>query len=102
MTVRVGYLPERLLSDELARLRAGLAIEVMPGPRSGAFENFKHLVNAWGPGSRNCSISCLTTMWNGSDSSPGLWLSAWGHFECTVARTWRYFARNGITARTVI
>ena len=38
---------ERLLSDELAPLRSGLAIEVIQGPRTGAFENCKHLLNVW-------------------------------------------------------
>ena len=42
-----GIFSERLLSDELAPLRSGLAIEVIQGPRTGAFDNCKHLLNVW-------------------------------------------------------
>jgi len=42
-----GAFRQRLESDDLAPLREGLNIEIIEGPRNGAFENFKRLVNHW-------------------------------------------------------
>ncbi|QPF73770.1 glycosyltransferase [Roseateles sp. DAIF2] len=43
-----GEFGELLASPAMARLRGRLPIELVRGPRAGAYENFKHLIRLWG------------------------------------------------------
>lgn len=43
-----GEFGQLLASPALAGLRGDLPIEIHPGPRNGAYENFKHLIQLWG------------------------------------------------------
>lgn len=83
-----GVFTERLLSDELAPLRAGLAIEVMPGPRNGAFENFKHLVNAWGRESELFHILLDDDVVFPEFYERHLVAHLSGDFSCSISRRW--------------
>lgn len=42
-----GMYRQRLMSEQVQPLLAGLNVEIVEGPRCGAFENFKNLVRVW-------------------------------------------------------
>lgn len=83
-----GVFSERLLSDELQPFRAGLAIEVMPGPRNGAFENFKHLVNVWGRESELFHILLDDDVVFPEFYERHLVAHLSGDFSCSISRRW--------------
>ena len=83
-----GMFAERLLSDELEPLRAGLAIEVISGPRNGAFENFKHLVNVWGRESELFHIFLDDDVIFPDFYERHLVAHLSGDFSCSISRRW--------------
>lgn len=83
-----GIFSERLLSDELVSLRAGLAIEVIQGPRNGGFENFKHLVNAWGHESELFHILLDDDVIFPEFYERHLVAHLSGDFSCSISRRW--------------
>lgn len=83
-----GIFSERLLSDELAPLRAGLPIEVIQGPCNGGFENFKHLVNVWGQDSELFHILLDDDVIFPEFYERHLVAHLSGDFSCSISRRW--------------
>lgn len=83
-----GVFKERLMSEELRPLRTGLNIELVEGPRQGAFENFKHLVRLWNGDSDLFHILLDDDVIYPDFYERHLVGHASGHFSCTISRRW--------------
>lgn len=83
-----GIFSERLLSDELAPLRAGLAIEVIQGLRKGAFENCKHLLNVWNRESELFHVLLDDDVIFPEFYERHLVVHLSGDFSCSISRRW--------------
>lgn len=83
-----GAFTDRLLSPEFALLRAGLNIEVLNGPRNGAFENFKHLVSAWNGESELFHLLLDDDVIYPEFYERHLVAHMSGNFSCSISRRW--------------
>lgn len=85
----------RLLdSPALAGLRAGLPIEVHPGPRNGAYENFKHLIKLWGDSSDFVHLLLDDDLIYPEFYEQHLGGHRQGRFSCSISARWTA-AENG-------
>lgn len=83
-----GVFSERLLSDELAPLRSGLAIEVIQGPRQGAFENCRHLLHVWNRESELFHLLLDDDVIFPEFYERHLVAHLSGDFSCSISRRW--------------
>lgn len=83
-----GVFSERLLSDELAPLRSGLAIEVIQGPRNGAFENCRHLLHVWNQESELFHLLLDDDVIFPEFYERHLAAHLFGDFSCSISRRW--------------
>lgn len=83
-----GAFRHKLASFDLAPLREGLNIEIVDGPRRGAFENFRHLVKYW-----NCESELFHLLLDDDVIYPTFYerhriAHASGHFSCSISARW--------------
>ena len=83
-----GVFSERLLSSEYSALRSGLNIEVVNGPRNGAFENFKHLVRTWNGESELFHLLLDDDVIYPEFYGRHLAAHMSGNFSCSISRRW--------------
>lgn len=83
-----GIFSARLLSDELAPLRAGLPIELIQGPRKGAFENCKHLLNVWSRDSELFHLLLDDDVIFPEFYERHMVAHLSGEFSCSISRRW--------------
>jgi hypothetical protein len=83
-----GAFRERLLSDALKPLTTGLNIEVIEGPRSGAYENIKHLIRHWAGSSELVHMHLDDDVCYPDFYERHLVVHASAKVSCSISRRW--------------
>lgn len=83
-----GEYRQRLMSEQIQPLLAGLNVEIIDGPRRGAFENFKHLVRFWNGGSDFFHILLDDDVIYPEFYERHQLAHASGNFSCSISKRW--------------
>jgi hypothetical protein len=89
-----GEFRQELNSERIKPLLAGLNIDVIEGPRKGAYENFKHLLRLWNNGSDLVHMMLDDDVAYPEFYERHLVAHASADLSCTISRRWTS-AENG-------
>lgn len=83
-----GIFSQKLLSEEFKNLREGLHIEIISGPRTGALDNFKNLINFWNRDSELFHLFLDDDVIFPEFYERHLLAHISGDFSCSISRRW--------------